>query len=348
MIQRKKAELIKMLQTAVELELSTIPPYLTAMYSIRPDSNQEAYAVIRSVLMEEMLHMVLTANVLSSLGGQVQLDSKTVKPYPLPFRFAPSGGLPRTVIANLSRLSDETLDVFLDIERPSFLKASPTLKFRSIEIGENTVGEFYEQIKTKLKMLVDEFDERQVFTGNPANQVSEQYYWGAGGKPVQVKDLESAERAIDLVVEQGEGIIMDTAGIGALFNNRAELPHYFRFLELRKGRQYLPGDLIETPTGRFLKVEYEKVYPIKTNCKRKDFEKQPELIHLDSLFSSNYTTMLSQIAEGFNGNPEAFYTAIVNCMRNLSSIARTMVQIPLLSDPQQHAAPTFTVNKGRF
>ena len=45
------------LQDAVRLEFATIPPYLTSMYSIKAGKNTEVYAVIRSVVMQEMLHM---------------------------------------------------------------------------------------------------------------------------------------------------------------------------------------------------------------------------------------------------------------------------------------------------
>lgn len=43
------------LLVAIEVELSTIPPYLYAMYSIE-DQSSEAALLIRSVVVEEMLH----------------------------------------------------------------------------------------------------------------------------------------------------------------------------------------------------------------------------------------------------------------------------------------------------
>ena len=45
------------LQWAIELEHSTIPPYLCALYSIEPGRNLEAVEVISSVVVEEMLHL---------------------------------------------------------------------------------------------------------------------------------------------------------------------------------------------------------------------------------------------------------------------------------------------------
>ena len=59
----------ELLEAAVKLELSTIPPYLCALYTIHPEGNDEAKLVIRSVVVEEMLHMVLAANVLNAIGG---------------------------------------------------------------------------------------------------------------------------------------------------------------------------------------------------------------------------------------------------------------------------------------
>ena len=56
------------LQNAIELEHSTLPLYMFAMYSIKIQ-NYTAYNLIRSIVMEEMIHMALAANMLSALGG---------------------------------------------------------------------------------------------------------------------------------------------------------------------------------------------------------------------------------------------------------------------------------------
>ena len=51
------------LQWAIELEHSTLPPYLCALYSLDPERNPEAVEVVGSVFVEEMLHLTLTANL---------------------------------------------------------------------------------------------------------------------------------------------------------------------------------------------------------------------------------------------------------------------------------------------
>jgi len=62
------------LQNAIELEHSTIPPYLYALYSLAPGANKEVAEIIESVVIEEMLHITLASNVLNALGGTPVLD----------------------------------------------------------------------------------------------------------------------------------------------------------------------------------------------------------------------------------------------------------------------------------
>jgi hypothetical protein len=47
------------LQWAIQVESTTIPPYLCALYSIKDGHNQEATEILRSIFLEEMLHMTL-------------------------------------------------------------------------------------------------------------------------------------------------------------------------------------------------------------------------------------------------------------------------------------------------
>jgi rubrerythrin len=58
------------LQWAIELEHSTIPPYLCALYSLDSDRNPEAADVVSSVMVEEMLHLTLAANLRNAVGGR--------------------------------------------------------------------------------------------------------------------------------------------------------------------------------------------------------------------------------------------------------------------------------------
>src|SRR5271165_3970280 len=67
---KDRAELQLRLQEAIALEHFTIPPYLFALYSLidgKMGPNKEAYHILLSVAMEEMLHMIMAANILSHI-----------------------------------------------------------------------------------------------------------------------------------------------------------------------------------------------------------------------------------------------------------------------------------------
>jgi hypothetical protein len=55
------------LQGVTDLELWTIPFYLTAMYSIK-DPSQDAYQLIQSIVYQEMLHAQLACNIANAYG----------------------------------------------------------------------------------------------------------------------------------------------------------------------------------------------------------------------------------------------------------------------------------------
>lgn len=331
--------IITRLQKAVILELSTIPPYLTALYSIIPGTNIEASKVIKGVALEEMLHMVLAANTLSALGGEVIIGKKNTPVYKLDLLFKPLAGKGREIEVSLQPFGEAALDTFLQIEMPEDLLVFGQAGFRATTVPGITVGDFYlgiiEDIK-KLHRLVG----KGIFSGNPDFQISEKYYWGAGGKTVSVTNIESAERAIAMIMDQGEGSIYDTTP-PRNFDIPETVPHYFRFKELSKKRRYSPGsNRFDDPDGPEIDVN-DKVYPLRVNAKHKDYKDgvSPDVLYLSSRFNNKYTQMLLQIEEGFRGNPDVFYSAIADCMREMAAVARELVQIKL--NDNENAAPTF-------
>ena len=62
------------LNVAMQLEHATIPPYLIALYSIKPNTNLDATNIIRTVVVEEMLHLTLASNLLNAVGGEPDLS----------------------------------------------------------------------------------------------------------------------------------------------------------------------------------------------------------------------------------------------------------------------------------
>ena len=60
------------LKQAMAVEHATLPPYITALYSMKPGTNIEAFHILRAVAVEEMLHLTLAANVFNAEGGDMK------------------------------------------------------------------------------------------------------------------------------------------------------------------------------------------------------------------------------------------------------------------------------------
>ncbi len=344
LFEQKKSVLTK-LQKAVELELTTIPPYLMAFFSIKPGTNIESADIIRSVFMEEMLHLTLAGNILSSLSGKVCLGKDNIPVYPVKLEFDGKNFQDREIDIHLGPFSKSSVFTFMQIELPSGWKApDSTTSKDDVIISGYTIGEFYNEIKSELTQLCEEFGEKEVFSGDPSHQISEEFYWKGGGKPIVVTKLKDALKAIDVICDQGEGSAISIFdGDESYFGQPDEVAHYFRFNEIYMGRYYSKTDKPhEDPTGERFVVDYDQVFPIKTDCKSSDYESDPQLKAMNDKFNATYSMMLSQLEEGFRGNPHVFYTAIMHGMRGLSPIAQTMAQIPIKNDPENRtAAPSF-------
>jgi len=57
------------LQNAIELELTTIPVYMSGWNCIVPGTNLEYQKALKEVLIQEMNHMCLACNILIAIGG---------------------------------------------------------------------------------------------------------------------------------------------------------------------------------------------------------------------------------------------------------------------------------------
>ena len=237
-----REDLQQHLQWAIELEHSTLPPYLTALYSIKDGTNREAIEIIHSVFIEEMLHLTLAANILNAVGGAPNLDYPGIMPS-YPTFLAHSN---EAFQVGLAKFSPEALETFLQIERPGEHDGLPE------DDNFETIGQFYEAIEEALKRMAAELGEAELFNGDPARQVTDALYYGGSGRIVAVTDLASALKALEEIVEQGEGLqhqeIWD--GDRDMFHpEREEVAHYFRFNELLR-RPPLPARATRRSRGR--------------------------------------------------------------------------------------------------
>src|SRR5262245_7093514 len=86
------ADLKDALQTAMQLEFSTIPPYLCAQWSISSDPSGVA-GMIENIVLQEMYHFALAGNMLTAIGGVPSIANAAFIPrYPTDLL---PGGIPQ-------------------------------------------------------------------------------------------------------------------------------------------------------------------------------------------------------------------------------------------------------------
>ncbi len=316
------------LQYAIELEHATIPPYLFALYSIKDAYNREAARVIRSVVLEEMLHMALAANVLNAVGGSPSLNHAEFVPrYP--------GKLPHSFgqfEVGLEKFSRGSVETFLKIERPAKAEAPPQADCY------DTIGQFYAAIKAGLRLVCDG---NRHFDGDPRRQATGEVFYGGGGRLGRVTDLPSALRALRQIVHQGEGLphtISD--GDDKLFGQPREYAHYFRFNEIHCGRFYGRHDTPASgPKGPLFPVDWDAVYDVRPNPRAEDYPTGGELRRKADEFNYAYTGLLDLLHHSFNGRPELLRES-VGLMYDLKYRAVALMRTPC-GDDGRTAGPPF-------
>ena len=327
---KDREDLIAHLQTALELEHSTIPPYLCALYSIKAGSNTEAASVIRSVAMEEMLHMTLVSNIMNAVGGHPSVNrAQFVPEYPT---YLPHSA--DRFIVDLRPFSPEAIATFLKIEHPPEPGAAPQPH------RYDTIGQFYQAILEGVEYLAGP-GQPELFTGDRARQITpEQWYYGGGGTAVVVTDLASARDAIEEVIEQGEGAkgIFDNSGARGV---KRELAHYYKFNEISAGRCYLDSDTEQSgPTGVELPIDWSAVHPMRPNPTVATFDGQPETQALMVEFNRVYTRLLDVLHKAFNGEQQLLRDA-VPLMFDLKYRAQALMKIPSGAGDGSTAGPSF-------
>jgi hypothetical protein len=298
------------LQTAVALEHSTMPLYCAAMYSLEVQ-NYPSYNTIRSVLMEEMVHMAIAANMVAALGGSPEI--KGLAP-----SFPGAGGLPGGVAPDLrlrlAKLSTASLDAFMRLEAPEFM-----LNARQRGSAYPTIGAFYDAIREALVRHAGAV-ERAVRAGGPANQVGGNlgYLTFAPDDPDPVGKL---LQGLDIITEQGEG-----EGEGTVEtvreNFQKEGSHYARFAELRYGRRYLApeGAVISRETERDFFTGEEIAWPVVINTLAVPDDGYAALLALDPQgpevrkelegFDDAYTRMMVALDTTWNGPAETWWPSL--------------------------------------
>lgn len=319
------------LQWAINLEHSTIPPYLFALYSIEQGRNLEAVEVITGVVVEEMLHMTLAANLLNAIGGRPQLDTPEMLPaYP---RTLPHSD--RSFEISLLAFAPQAIETFLSIEQPSTSSGPPE--------GDNyeTIAQFYAAIDRGFRELTAAHGEANVFSGQSHRQVTDQHFYTGAGRIIAVQDLASALAALKEIVEQGEGTDHAQVWDGdrdVFHPDRDQVAHYYRFQELKLGRRYRRGDTPRSgPTGDPISLDWQAVRPVMANPHVCNHAPGDPIRIAQEDFNQVYCALLQRLERVFNGAPQTLGMSI-GAMYSLGKRAQSLMQMPTHGGV---AGPTF-------
>jgi rubrerythrin len=312
------------LQYAIQLEHATIPPYLTALYSLKPGTNQAIAQLIKSIVFQEMQHMTLAANMLNAIGGEPDVDNTRFIPtYPggLPFHIGDRNGQQFEVPLKGFSL-DVVENVFMRIEEPDhpieFPVGAPMLAMVQQEF--RTIGDFYRALRAALKA--------EWFTGERSRQVT--------GIVDPVYTLADAHRAIDTIVEQGEGTTTSPlAGPGG------QIAHYYRFAEIFHQRTLVPDSTVKegySYSGAPIRFDAAGVWPIVVNP-HSGLYPPASIQRVESdVFNQIYSNLLRALHTAFNGHPDYLDTAF-GLMFDLKLQALKLMSIPI--GASTNAAPCY-------
>jgi Ferritin-like len=230
-----RKELTYLLSQAAELEHGLMCEYLYAAFSLKtsagPGVRDDQLAAVErwrrmilGIAAEEMLHWAMVQNLLTAVGSAPYVS----RPH-MPHQ---AKGYPSGVQVRLLPFGEAALQHFVYLERPEgmegadaegFEPAGPPLPPMSpeeiIPRGQEfaTVSHLYRSIEQGLATLTDRLGEDRLFIGPAFQQADETAFGWPDLQPIT--DLAGANRAIDRIVEQGEGARGDWTSA-----------HYGRFL----------------------------------------------------------------------------------------------------------------------
>jgi hypothetical protein len=306
LIIENREELLFLLGEASQLEHMLMCEYLFAVFSLKRDVSEGITPeqldaikrwdrVISAVAAQEMLHLALASNMLSAIGSSAHFNRPN---FPQHSKYFPSG-----VKVALLPFGKDALLHFLFLERPEGLERQDAAFLESRQGPQEpgqpmiitsqelvpepeefaTVGHLYRGIEQGFGHLVEKQGEQHIFIGPPKAQATQEYF--AWPELIAVTDLASAVRAIETIVEEGEGARGDWRNA-----------HYGKFLQVYN--EYLD-----------LKKQDPSFEP--TRSARPAFVRQPadtgqvDLISdpvtagVSNLFNASYATLLSMLNRFF-------------------------------------------------
>jgi Ferritin-like len=335
-----------LLGEAAQLEHMIMCQYLYAGFSLKESDELTAdqhtlvdgwRKQIHGIAVQEMLHMVLVANLMSAIGAAPMFGRPN-----FPQR---SGYFPAGVQLDLLPFGEAALAHFLYLERPEGMERMDAAEFvpaapprapldpdEALPRGQEfaTVGHLYRGIADGLRHLADRYGEDGLFVGPPRAQATpEAFHWP---QLIAVTDLESALAAVEEIIEQGEGARGDWQDA-----------HYGRFLRLwdeyQKNRDFEPARPV---LAAFTRQPFDEKEP-------RPLLTDPGTRQVAEMFNVGYEVLLQTLTRYFTHTDETdeqldtLIGAAIGLMTEvLRPLGHALTRLPVGPEyPGRMAGPTF-------
>src|SRR5271157_1601198 len=349
-----REELIFLLSEAAALEHMVMCGYLYAAFSLKHgkaqglDSHEKKLVgewdrTLSQVAVQEMLHLALVNNLLTSIGAAPHL----LRPnFPVRSKYFSS-----TVQMVLLPFGEQQLRHALYLERPEGMHMrdarSLSRRLKRSEVRDHvelvptgqefsTIGHLYRGLERGLAHLADKYGEKRLFSGPTRTQATkESFGWP---ESVTVHDLKSATKAVGTIIEEGEGARGDW-----------KQAHFGRFLkvhdELRECRSRNPAFEPANPViPAYVEDHSDIAEPVAIIS-------DPFTRKVAELFASSYETAMLMLTRYFmhvDTSQEELGTlsdsAVRLMMQVLRPLGRLMTTLPVGADhPGKTAGPAFEV-----
>ena len=348
-----RTQLIHLLTEVAELEHGINCCYLFAAFSTKTSTDEGVTSEqldamkgwkdeITGIAIDEMLHLSLVNNLLTSIGSAPYLRRPNLPASPTMY--------PSSFQLGLRPFNEETLASFIFLERPEddddssidgtqATKRPPSIRTRDIFFDRpeyQTIGHLYRGIEDGFRYLTEKFGEEGLFVGSPESQAAE--YPGLDGLTA-VTDLSSAIAASETIVEQGEGA-----------RGTNDEGHYARFRVIKleydalkdKDPSFVPGRPVVTNPYTFAPADI-------ANRESVAVIEDPDTASICNLFDGVYELLLQMLGRFFlrNGESEAELKLLAQSAsglmgRVLAPLGNLIMTMPFgPSRPGLNAGPSF-------
>jgi CDGSH-type Zn-finger protein/uncharacterized Fe-S cluster protein YjdI len=338
---RDREELLFLLSEAAAFEHTVMLGYIYAMSTMKRSVDegvtaQELEAIdrwrgkIRSVALEEMVHLTLVNNLLAALGASPNFGRPD---FPVP-----PGHFPAHVVLALAPFNEATIQHFAYLERPTdaviedgegYHSESRVVREIRTDLLSPTKsdypsqGHLYNSIGFALKRMSKDLGEEALFCGKGFGQCDEQHFPLPG--VTKVTGLASAQQAIEAIVVQGEGAA-----------HYAEESHYAKFVSIGEEYRQLKAARPGFEPGR-----PSALNPLLTNAIGEEGDMHithPLATQVVDLGNAIYALMLRSFVQLFAPNPQpellrsGLSGVATSLMYALTGVGEVATRLPLKAE----------------